>query len=95
MDYLINTIYYLTSLIVFFHVILWIWKELSMGICKSTTSLKGKLVLITGGNMGIGFETSIELAKRGAKLIIGCRKTQNVESKIRKRFKTQKLKYID
>ena len=68
---------------------------LTMGICKSKASLKGKVVLITGGNKGIRFETSIELAKRGGKLIIGCRTTQNVESKIRKRFKTQKLKYID
>ena len=53
-----------------------------MGICCSNTSLKGKVVLITGGNKGIGFETSIDLLRRGAKVIIGCRSTRNVEKEL-------------
>ena len=33
-----------------------------MGICRSKSSMKGKIVLITGGNNGIGFETSLDMA---------------------------------
>ncbi|KAL1492064.1 hypothetical protein ABEB36_012561 [Hypothenemus hampei] len=42
-------------------------------IYKGPESLVGKVVLITGGNRGIGFEVSKELARRGCKLIIACR----------------------
>ena len=44
--------------------------------------MKGKVVLITGGSNGIGLETAVDLAKRGAQLIIGCRKVQGVDGKI-------------
>ena len=46
--------------------------------------MKGKVVLITGGSNGIGFETAVDLAKRGAQLIIGCRKIQGVDKKIQR-----------
>jgi NAD(P)-dependent dehydrogenase (short-subunit alcohol dehydrogenase family) len=38
------------------------------------TDLKNKTYIVTGGNSGIGYVTAKELAKRGATVIIGCRR---------------------
>jgi len=41
--------------------------------CDESPDLTNKVVIITGGNSGIGYETSLGLARRKAHVIIACR----------------------
>lgn len=40
---------------------------------KDSDNFNGKTVLITGANSGLGFALAVQAAKRGAKVIMGCR----------------------
>ena len=40
-------------------------------------SQAGKVVIVTGANTGIGFETSLQLAQAGAHVIVACRNANN------------------
>lgn len=43
------------------------------GVCYNKNRLDGKVVIITGANTGIGKETAVDLARRGAKVYMVCR----------------------
>ncbi len=62
----------------FFLFAIWLVKEMAMGICICKTTLEGKVVLVTGGNSGLGYETCLELARRGAEVVIASRNEKKV-----------------
>ncbi|XP_078481768.1 retinol dehydrogenase 14 isoform X1 [Ciona intestinalis] len=53
--------------------------SVSKGWVTSNVTLEGKTALITGANSGIGKETTRELSKRGAKVIMACRDLASAE----------------
>ena len=43
------------------------------------STIEGKVILISGASSGIGEATARELAKRGAKVVLGARRTDRLE----------------
>lgn len=48
--------------------------------CKNHIRIDGKVVVITGANTGIGKETALDLARRGAKVYLACRDQKKGEA---------------
>ncbi|BFZ07211.1 hypothetical protein BsWGS_10250 [Bradybaena similaris] len=55
-------------------------KYMAGGQYGGKETIKGKTVIITGANTGIGLETAKELAKRGGRIIMACRDTVRGET---------------
>jgi predicted amino acid dehydrogenase len=52
----------------------------------STIKLTDKIAIVTGANTGIGYEIALDLAKRGARVIMACRdsnKANNAANRIK------------
>lgn len=65
--------------------------------CSEDVDLRGKVVVITGGHSGIGYETTRGLAKRGATVYIGCKdvnKAKDVVHNISVETKNENLHLI-
>ncbi len=67
------------------------------GVCRSKAALTGKTAIITGANTGIGLETAVDLARRGARVILACRSVERGEKAavlVRKRSGSQDVAFV-
>ncbi|XP_032685549.1 retinol dehydrogenase 13-like [Odontomachus brunneus] len=61
---------------------------------KGEEELNNKIIIVTGANTGIGYETVRELARRKAKVIMACRDMQKCEKSRREIVIDTKNKYV-
>lgn len=59
----------------------WLYRKWVQGkFYAKDIRIEGKVVIITGANSGIGKETAIDLARRGARVYIACRSVERGEA---------------
>jgi len=79
----------LCSSVVYYQVTVWA----QGGVCHSEEALGGRVVVITGANTGIGRETAMDLARRGAEVHVLCRDQEKGEA-VRRDIKTETGKEV-
>jgi NADP-dependent 3-hydroxy acid dehydrogenase YdfG len=58
------------------------WQDLiteNLVIKNDSTMIKGQVAIVTGASSGIGYATSLAIAKAGAKVAVGARRTDKLE----------------
>ena len=64
---------------------IWAIKEWLHRDHRSDKRLGGRVALVTGGSVGIGYETALELARRGAEVVVASRSLRKVGGRMRAR----------
>ncbi|XP_054628983.1 retinol dehydrogenase 12 isoform X1 [Dunckerocampus dactyliophorus] len=85
-------LYTIVASLVAFLILKWMKKR---RYCTDLKRLDGKTVLITGGSSGVGKETAVALATRGARVVIACRDPAKAEEAVREiKFRSHSLAVV-
>lgn len=73
------------------------WAVNAEKVCEDEEDISGKIVIVTGSNTGIGLQTALQMAKRGAVVIMAVRnleKGQLALDEIKKRLEGREISVV-